>query len=271
MAKISIHSLANIFTLSLSQSHSLILALNGKMICENFSTIALARQQIIQCPGIIAKAIDLKVEIPEIWFCFDNKNSFICSHDELTFSAFNICLPPSLNISPYCADNQLSFVDKLKILAQLNMADCHDIVQLHWSFLCVQQLLSAAKMFEVNLTTTQIQACPNITNALSAKIRKSVHYKNQYGTSVQLIDIRFDFSFDNPFDCVGHSKAATVPEEEGEEFGDFYIPTHLYNPKKSAKYTSSSLKTKSKLIPNTTENSNSPSTTSSKSKVILDT
>lgn len=224
MGKISIHSLANINSFDVSQAQSLLGTFCDKSLAEKCSTKELVREFIVQCPSVVAKSIDTKVEIYELWFCFDANNTFICFHDELNFTLHSICLPHSLKL-PTGPEPHLSLVDKFKILAQLNMMDCHNMVQLPYSFLCVEQLLSAASMFSVNLTKTQVQTCCNINNALCAKIRQSSHYKNTYGTSHQLSEICFDFAFDNLFDCIGHGKATEDTREN--EFGALLVPTHL--------------------------------------------
>ena len=86
------------------------------------------------------------------------------------------------------------------------MADDCGLLPLPWSFLSKEQLLSAAEMFDIKLTTTQIQNCHNLANALGAKIRKSSHYINQYGKNSSFSDICFDFSLDNLFCCIGNGK-----------------------------------------------------------------
>lgn len=206
MSKLAISSITNINFVNVEQIVSLVKTFEIITPFEDIGqNLHRCKQLIEDCADIVAFAIEKKCETIDILFCFDRTNTFIGFHDELHYSThcFEVKLPPSLSNATFA---DLSFVDKIKITAQLCMADENGLLPLPWSFLSNDQLLNAADMFGIKLTTTQVQNCPNISNALSAKIRKSDHFKNQYNKSTQFSDIYFDFSISNLFSCIGQGK-----------------------------------------------------------------
>lgn len=206
MAKIAISSITNINFIDVAQAISL-----GDYFCislpkdGNEHNMKVYQKLIADCPDIIAMSIDLKCQISDFLFCFDSGNNFICFHDSLQFSShfLEVSLPLTLEKSTFA---QLSFLDKVKVTAQLSMVDENGLLQLPWSFLCKEQMVSTADMFSIKLTSTQIQNCHNMANALSAKIRRSAHYRGQYGKSGSFVDICFDFSINDLFSCIGFGR-----------------------------------------------------------------
>ena len=208
MAKLAISSVTNINFINVEQALSLLDVFcishpkhSGGQNIDNYKLL------ITECPDIIAMTIELKCHTSDILFCFDTTDNFVAFHDDLNFSShcFDCILPSNLEKATFA---KLSFVDKVRVIAQLSMADENGMLLVPWSFLCKEQMLSAAEMFSIKLTSTQIQNCPNIANVLSAKIRRADHYKNQYGKFTSFASICFDFSTDNLFCCIGNGKDA---------------------------------------------------------------
>lgn len=227
MVKTFITSVSNINMLTLTQMRSLLKVFNINILPEHTSDPNLVRQTIAACPSVLEISIEEKVDPADLWICFSHDFKFVCFHVHLSFSKHTVLLP-SVILSAL-PDTHLTMVDKLKLLAQISMADQNGIMQLHWSFLCTDQMVSAAKMFGVSLTTTQIQSCPNIANVLGAKVRKSTYFGNQYGTAVQFAFVYFDFSFDNLLDCIGNGTDASSLQQQ-----QFLLPCKLLSTKETS-------------------------------------
>ena len=219
MAKLVISSITNVNFLNVNQATTLMRVLRIPLpLVKDLQRLHAYAKLIAGCPELTALTIDLKRNISDILFCFDTRDNFVCFHDDLNFSShcFDTSFHSSLDMASFA---QLSFNDKVKVIAQLSMADENGLLQLPWSFLCKQQLLSAADMFDIRLSTTQVQNCQNLTNALSAKIRRSGHYKNQYGRNTLFANIFFDFSLANLFICIGQGTDPSL--EDNNIIGEF--------------------------------------------------
>ena len=240
MGKVSISSVTNVNFLNISQANSLIAEFS-----INLSPIpgALSLQQynnaIANCPIIVAKTIDNKVKVGDILFCFNSRNKFVCFHDELSYSLHSFVLPSGCNTLADDIFTQQPFVDKIKIITQYGMADSNGMIQLPWSYLCTQQSVSAAEMFDIKLTTTQLQNCPNAANVLAARIRKSDHFRDQYGKADQFPIVRFDFSVCDLFNCIGNGKDENViaDSDKAREIDMFQLPSTSCKLKSTRKST----------------------------------
>lgn len=215
IGKRAVSSIVSISFLGTAQAHNLLAALS--IPTDKPITIAECKEKIAECPEIVAKAIDNKIDTINILFCFNYKHEFICCQDELSFSSHSICLPQYIVLKNF---SQLSFTDKVKLLTQVSLADSNGMLQLPWSFLCKDQLVSAAATFSIKLTTTQIQNCSNVSNILAAKIRKSDYFKDQYGSPDSFPLLGFDFSTEDILDCIGHGK-----DTYHAEVGVFWMPS----------------------------------------------
>ena len=230
MAKLVISSITNLNLLNVGQAASLMEAFNISFSLVNKlqgkGDVAVLRKLISDCPEVTAMTIELKRDTQNFLFCFDSRDRFVCLHDDLHFSThcFEAALPPNMEKVTF---KQLSFTDKIKATAHISMADEHGLLQLSWSFLCKEQLLSAAELFDVKLTTTQIQNCHNLANVLSAKIRRSDYFIKQYGKATPFANIYFDFSLEGLFICIGHGKDYSDYAENtiSGGFNKFYMPS----------------------------------------------
>ena len=208
--------------LTINQAQALSKHFKLNMCTGHKSDITLTKQAISSCPTVVAMSIDTKIDIKDLWFCFSPGIKFVCFLPQLSFTKHILSLPDAILNS--ISGNHLTMLDKAKLMAQISMADQNGLVQLNWSFLCVGQMVSVGRLFSVNLTTTQIQSCPNISNVLSAKIRRSEHFKNQYCKPEKFSVVYFDFSFDNLLVCFGHG--TDFLSSSGYQL-EFIIPSQL--------------------------------------------
>ena len=220
--KLVVSKIANVNFINYEQACSLMYVFEIQVpLDKTAQNISLYRKLISECPDIVAMTIELKCNLSEILFCFDHSHTFVCFHHDLQFSSHTVEFTLSENVD-ITTISDLDFVDKIKVAAQLCMADENGLLKLPWSFLCKEQLLSAASMFDIRLTTTQIQNCNNMANMLGANIRKSVHFKNQYGKAIMFSSVSFDFSLDNMLNCIGHGRNACTSQSIAcESIGEF--------------------------------------------------
>ena len=93
------------------------------------------------------------------------------------------------------------FSDLKKILLQGSQVE-NGVVGVPWSALTRSQLLTLAKEKCNDLTSCQAMQAPNTRNFLSAKIKGSKLFKNQFGNSGNLeTNFMFDFSPQDPLVC----------------------------------------------------------------------
>ena len=229
MGKTVISAVTNLKFVNILQAHSLLDGLNiGYEIpaTEDEALILNHYKNVIaDCPSIIAKAIDNKTSIGDILFCFGTGDKFVCCQDTLSFSTHILDMPQGFML-PESIFAKLNFVDKFKLITQFCMADKNGMIQLPWTYLCSQQALSAAEMFDIKLTTTQFQKCQNVSSILGAKIRRSQHFKNQYGKPGNFSGLTFDFSISDLLVCIGNGKDDISPVSTTQEIEikDFWAP-----------------------------------------------
>ena len=131
MAKLAVKSIMGINGINLVHAHALLTAFNvitptdTKMI-----NITHFRKLILESATVTAKLIDLKCHIRDILFCFDPQEKFICFHDSLNYSYHVMESPKVVSKEIF---GQLPFVDKIKLIVQVSLADSNGMLQLPWT------------------------------------------------------------------------------------------------------------------------------------------
>ena len=135
-----------------------------------------------------------------ILFCYGRQQNYVCLFHELDQTKHEVVIQVEVK-ALYSVGIATDFSDLKKILLQGSQVE-NGVVGVPWSALTRSQMLSLAKEKCNDLTSCQAMQAPNTRNFLSAKIKGSKLFKNQFGNSGNLeTNFVFDFSPQDPLVC----------------------------------------------------------------------
>ena len=145
-------------------------------------------------------------------YCFDGQSGYICLFTELKESKHNIAISSVTRKNYEFNTDPLPFEDSQKILYQTFLAKTSHVLGLPWAALTNTQMIAIAKDRCPGLSLSKIQSSSNLSSYLSACIKQSSEYKNQF-KEAKLFDtcLTFGFTIDNPLDFCDWS-IANIPE-----------------------------------------------------------